>query len=110
MLSRFSLVQLFANPGPNRNPPGSSVHGILQARILESVACPPPDDLHNPGIEPPSLMSLALAGGFFTTSTTWEAPKEDSGKLLNTLQCKRQSPTRKSIQSEMSIALRLRQV
>ena len=67
MLSRFSLVQLFATPGPNRNPPGSSVHGILQARILESVACPPPDDLHNPGIEPPSLMSLALAGGFFNT-------------------------------------------
>ena len=27
------------------NPPGSSVHGILQARILEWVACPPPGDL-----------------------------------------------------------------
>ena len=27
------------------------------------------------GIEPISLISLALAGGFFTTSTTWEAPQ-----------------------------------
>ena len=51
--------------------PGSSVHGILQARILEWV---PPGDLLNPGTEPPSLMSPALAGGFFTTSATWEAP------------------------------------
>ena len=34
---------------------------------------PPPGDLSNPGIQPASLMSPALAGGFFTTSTTWEA-------------------------------------
>ena len=34
---------------------------------------PPPGNLPNPGIEPSSLMSPALAGGFFTTSTTWEA-------------------------------------
>ena len=46
---------------------GSSVHGILQARILEWVA------ISNPGIKPVSLMSPALAGGFFTTSATWEA-------------------------------------
>ena len=55
-------------------PPGSSVHGILQARILEWVACPPPGDLPDPGIEPSSLVSPALAGGFFTTSAAWEAP------------------------------------
>ena len=30
-------------------------------------------DLPNPGIEHASLMSPALVGGFFTTSTTWEA-------------------------------------
>ena len=34
---------------------------------------PPPGDLPNPGIEPVSLMSSTLAGGFLTTSTTWEA-------------------------------------
>ena len=31
----------------------------------------PPGDLLDPGIEPASLASPALAGGFFTTSTTW---------------------------------------
>ena len=34
--------------------PGSSVHGLLQARILEWVACLPPGDLPNPGIKPRS--------------------------------------------------------
>ena len=32
----------------------------------------PPGDLPDPGIEPASLISLALAGRFFTTSATWE--------------------------------------
>ena len=54
-------------------PPGSSVHGPLQARILEWVACPPPGDLPNPGIKPMSLMPPALASEFFTTSVIWEA-------------------------------------
>ena len=35
-------------------PPGSSVHGILQTRILDGVPCPPPGDLPNPGIRPRS--------------------------------------------------------
>ena len=34
---------------------------------------PPPGDLPEPGIKPMSLMSPALAGRLFTTSTTWEA-------------------------------------
>ena len=42
--------------------------------------CPPPEDLPDPGIEPTSLMSPALAGSFFITSTTWEAQEEDHGK------------------------------
>ena len=33
------------------SPPGSSVHGIFQARILEWMPCPPPGDLSNPGIK-----------------------------------------------------------
>ena len=54
--------------------PGSSVHGILlQAGILEWVACPPPGDLLHSGIELVSLMSPALASGPLTISTTWEA-------------------------------------
>ena len=39
------------------------------------LPCLPPGDLPDPGIEPASLVSPALEGGFFTTSTTWEAPK-----------------------------------
>jgi len=39
---------------------------------------PSPGDLPDPGIEPESLMSPALAGGFFTTSATWEARLEAS--------------------------------
>ena len=34
--------------------PGSSIHGIFQARILEWVAISPPWDLPNPGIDPRS--------------------------------------------------------
>ena len=46
------------------SPPGSSVHGILQARTLERVAIPFSGDLPNPGIE---LSSPAWARSFFTT-------------------------------------------
>ena len=52
------------------SPPGSSVCGILQARILERAAMPPSRGSSRPGITPASLMLSALAGGFFTTSAT----------------------------------------
>ena len=45
-------------------PPGSSVHVIFQARILECVAIPNLGDLSDPGIEP---VSPSLAGGLSTT-------------------------------------------
>ena len=41
--------------------------------LCDSLPCPPPGDLPDPGIEPVSLMSPVLAGGFFTTSITWGA-------------------------------------
>ena len=47
--------------------PGSTVHGILQARILEWVATSPLGDLPDPGIKTTSPASPALAGGYFTT-------------------------------------------
>ena len=37
------------------------------------LSFPSPEDLPHPGIEPAFLMSPALAGEFFTTSTIWEA-------------------------------------
>ena len=59
----------------NCSPPISSVHGILQARILEWVAVPssrgsslPKDRTCVPYASPSFL------GKFFTTSTIWEAP------------------------------------
>ena len=58
------------------SPPCSSVHGILQARILEWVAMPSSRGSTWPRSEPESLTTPALEGGFFTTSTTWEAPRE----------------------------------
>ena len=58
-------------------PPGSSVHGILQARIQEWLPCHPLGDLPDPGVELKSPVFLALAGGFFTTITTREASIEE---------------------------------
>ena len=50
------------------NLPGSSVHGIIQARILESgLPFPTPGDLPDPEIKPTTPSPLELAGGFFTT-------------------------------------------
>ena len=46
------------------SPPGSSVQGISQARILEWVAISFSGDLPNPGVQ---TEYPALAGGFFTT-------------------------------------------
>ena len=68
----LSIVSDSCDP-MNYSPPVSSVHGVFQAGILEWLPFPLPGDLPDPGIEPVSLVSPALAGGFFTTSTTWEA-------------------------------------
>ena len=63
----------------DHSPPGSSVHGILQARMLEWLPFPPPGDLPNPGIELVSLTPPALADGFFTIR---EAPKDTQAPFL----------------------------
>ena len=55
------------------NPPGSFIHGILQAGILEWVAGPSSRGSPRPGDRPISLMFPVLAGMSFTTSATWEA-------------------------------------
>ena len=48
--------------------------GFSRQEYWSGLPCPPPGDLPAPGIEPASLMSPALTGGFFTTSTAWGAP------------------------------------
>ena len=49
----------------DRNLPGSSLHGVLQARILQQVAMTSSKDTPDPGIEPSSLTSPASAGRFY---------------------------------------------
>ena len=66
------LCPTLCNP-MDSNLPGFSVYGISQARILEWVPCPPPEDLPDSGIEHTSLISPGLADRFFTISATWEA-------------------------------------
>ena len=49
--------------------------GLSRQEYCSELSCPPLEDLPDPGIEPRSLMSPALADGFFRTSATWEAHK-----------------------------------
>ena len=60
--SHFSFVQLFATF--NCSLPVSSVHGVLQPRILEQLLFPPPGDLPDPGIKPRLCVLHWLAGSF----------------------------------------------
>ena len=53
------------------SPPDSSVHGNFQAR--NGSPFPSPGDLPDPEVEATSLVSPALAGGFFYRCATWEA-------------------------------------
>ena len=68
-LGHFSHLTLYEPTGSS--PAGSSVHGILQAGRLERFARPSSRGSSWPGIDPTSLTSPALAGGFFTTSATF---------------------------------------
>ena len=62
------------------SPPGSSVHGILRARILEwSLLFPPPGDFPDAWIE---SRSPALAGGFLIT----EPPGKPQTQLYHDVQ------------------------
>ena len=63
VVESLSHVRLFCDPIDSSSP-GSSVHGISQARVLEWLPFPSPGNLPDPGIKP---ISPALAGGFLTT-------------------------------------------
>ena len=65
------------------SPPGSSLHGVSRQDYWSGLPCSPPGDLPQPGMEPASLMSPGLAGGFFTTSTTSESPEGTGTKFKN---------------------------
>ena len=58
--------------------PGSSLHGISQEEYWSGLPFPPPGDLPDPGIEPTSLTSPALAG----SSLPLVPPGPETIKLL----------------------------
>ena len=73
ILSHFSHVHLFVTLwAVARQAPLSM--GFSRQEYWSGLPCPSPGDLPDPGIEPMALTSPELAGGFFTTSATWEAP------------------------------------
>ena len=57
------------------SPPGSSVLGFTRQEYWSGLPFPTPGGFPDPGIEPTSPAPSARAGGFFTTSATWEAPQ-----------------------------------
>ena len=65
------------------SPPGSSVHGILQARILEWVAISSPGDLPNPGID---LSSPTLQAGSLLTELQGKHTAEINSGMFKTLE------------------------
>ena len=62
--------------------------GFLRQEYWSGLPFPPPRDLPNPGIEPASPTSPALAGGFFTTEPPGKPnlakkKKDDNNENLN---------------------------
>ena len=72
ILTHFSHVRLFVTVWTVDHQAPLSMRFCGQ-EYWSGWPCPPPGDLSNPGIEPTSPISPALAGGFFITNTTWEA-------------------------------------
>ena len=71
MLSHFSCVQLSVTLWIIALQALLSM-GFAKQEDWSGLPCPSPGDLPNPGIEPSSLVSPALADQFFTTITTWK--------------------------------------
>ena len=72
VLIRFSGVWLFATPSTVAHQTTLSM-GFSRQEYWSGLPCPPPGDFPDPGIESASLVSPALADGFFTTSATRKA-------------------------------------
>ena len=72
VLSLFSHVQLFVIPGTVACQAPLSM-GFSRQEYWSALPWPSPGNPPDSGTEPASLMPLALAGVFITTSATWEA-------------------------------------
>ena len=67
----LSSVRLFVTPGTAACQVPLSI-GFSRQEYWSGLPFLTPGDLPDPGIEPMSLVSPALAGGFFTTRAAWE--------------------------------------
>ena len=76
MLNCCSRVQLFGSLWAVACQAPLSM-GFSRQEYWSGLSRPPPGDLPNPGIKLMCLKSPALAGVFFTTSTTWVDKKKD---------------------------------
>ena len=92
MLSRFSHVQFFATLWTSTH--YSQSMGFSRQEYWCQLPCPLPRDLPDPGIEPTSLTTPALAGGFFAMKATWEAQNTRVKLLQSTLQTHVLQPSR----------------
>ena len=68
MCQPLSRVRLFVAPWTVARQAPLSV-GFSREEHWSGLPCPPPGDLPDPGIEPMTPVSSAMAGGFFTTNT-----------------------------------------
>ena len=73
-LSHFSRAQLFGTLWTVARQAPLSM-GFSRQECWSGLPFPSPGDLPYPGIKPVSLMSPALAAGFFTTGATWKNPQ-----------------------------------
>ena len=91
--------------------PGSFVYEVLQARILERVACPSPGDLPNPGVKPQSsaLQAASLpsepAGKpyfylFAMLFQVFQSQKEGNKTLAIVLSLRGEQSTARSLHSQ----------
>ena len=90
MLSHFSRVQLLVTPWTVAHQTPLSL-GFSRQGYWSGLPCLPPGDLPNPGTEPTSLLSPALAGRFFTTSATWEGHSCSTAYQCNQVKTQRLS-------------------
>ena len=75
----FSRVRLFVTPWTVAHQAPRS-RGFSRQEYWSGLPFP------TPGVKPESLSSPALAGGFFTTSTTWESDSRGCSIVSNSLQ------------------------
>ena len=71
VLSHFSCVQLIGTLWTVAHQALLSM-GFSRQEYWSGLLCPPPEDLHNPGIEPESSSSPTLAGGSLKVGITGE--------------------------------------